>query len=587
MEDVKQKLIGDTKIPFKVILKRILKYFKANKWQAVLAIFLVVLSVGLDILVPLIYRDIVDKMNSNSLVLKVLIGSVLVYFTCFLTSQIFRFLETMVLQKIGNSVVYQMRMETFEHIEKMSLDQFEVMPVGSLVTRVCSYTSQLSDLFTNQLANLMRNILLMIGVFTTMIVLSPILALIVLGIEIIVIIGSIIFKNKLTTLSRIEKGHISDINTALSENLSGMKVVQLFNKEESAINDLKHKNSVYTKNRYKIMASFSCYRPFVIFCQYLGTALLFILSVKLGLTAGTIVSFAWYLEKFFEPMQQISDQVLHIERASTSAERLFNLLDVEPQVADKPNAKEISEFKGKIEFKDVWFSYDNKNWVLKGVSFVVNKGETAAFVGATGAGKTTIFSLLTKAYIPQKGQILIDDVDINDIKISSLRAGIGQMLQDVFLFSGSIRSNITLFDNKFNDTEINEACEKVNANFFIKKLQNGLDEKVVERGDNFSQGQKQLLSFARTIAHKPQILLLDEATANIDTETEVLIQDSLEKMSSLGTMLVVAHRLSTIQKADNIICLQNGEIIEMGTHKELLKNKNYYYKLYKLQFEQK
>lgn len=587
MEDVKQKLIGDTKIPFKVILKRILKYFKVNKWQAVLAIFLVVLSVGLDILVPLIYRDIVDKMNSNSLVLKVLIGSVLVYFTCFLTSQIFRFLETMVLQKIGNSVVYQMRMETFEHIEKMSLDQFEVMPVGSLVTRVCSYTSQLSDLFTNQLANLMRNILLMVGVFATMIVLSPILALIVLGIEIIVIIGSIIFKNKLTTLSRIEKGHLSDINTALSENLSGMKVVQLFNKEESAINDLKQKNSVYTKNRYKIMASFSCYRPFVIFCQYLGTALLFILSVKLGLTAGTIVSFAWYLEKFFEPMQQISDQVLHIERASTSAERLFNLLDVEPQVVDKPNAKEISEFKGKIEFKDVWFSYDNKNWVLKGVSFVVNKGETAAFVGATGAGKTTIFSLLTKAYVPQKGQILIDDVDINEIKISSLRAGIGQMLQDVFLFSGSIRSNITLFDNKFNDEEIDEACDKVNANFFIKKLPNGLDEKVVERGDNFSQGQKQLLSFARTIVHKPQILLLDEATANIDTETEVLIQDSLEKMSSLGTMLVVAHRLSTIQKADNIICLQNGEIVEMGTHKELLKNKNYYYKLYKLQFEQK
>lgn len=587
MEDFKQKLIGDVKIPFKVILKRTLKYFRSNKWQAFLAIFLVFLSVGLDILVPLIYRDIVDKLNSNNLILKVLIGGVLVYFTCFLLSQIFRFLETVVLQKIGNSVVYQMRMETFEHIEKMTLNQFEVMPVGSLVTRVCTYTSQLSDLFTNQLANLLRNILMIIGVFVVMVILSPKLALMVLGIALIVAVGSVIFKKRLTILSRLEKGYISDINTVLSENLSGMKVVQLFNKEENAIGQLKAKNRSYTKNRYKIMSTFSFYRPFVILCQYFGTALLFFFSASFSLTAGTVVAFAWFLEKFFEPMQQISDQVLHIERASMSAERLFNLMDVKPQIVDRESAREISSFKGKIEFKDVWFSYDNKNWVLKGVSFTINPGETAAFVGATGAGKTTIFSLLTKSYVPQKGQILIDGVDINEIKISSLRAGIGQMLQDVFLFSGDIRSNITLFDNKFSDEEVLSACEKVNANYFVNRLPNGLNEKVVERGENFSQGQRQLLSFARTIIHKPQILLLDEATANIDTETEVLIQDSLEKMSSLGTMLVVAHRLSTIQKANNIICLQNGEIVEMGTHKQLLKNKNYYYKLYQLQFKTK
>ena len=587
MEDTKQKLIGDVKIPFKVILKRTFAYFKSNKLMTALALFLILLSVGLDIAVPLIYQNIVDELNSNNLILKVLIGGVLVYFTCFLLSQIFRFLETVVLQKIGNSVVYQMRKETFEHIEKMSLDQFEVMPVGSLVTRVCTYTSQLSDLFTNQLCNLLRNILLIFGVFGVMCFLSLKLALMVLVIAIIVGIGSVIFKKKLTVLSRIEKGHISDINTMLSENLSGMKVVQLFNKEDSAIKLMKEKNRAYTKNRYKIMKTFTFYRPFVIFSQYIGTALLFFFSVSFALTPGTIVAFAWFLEKFFEPMQQISDQVLHIERASMSAERLFNLMDVKPQVIDKENAKEVNHFNGKIEFKNVWFSYDNKNWVLKDVSFVINPGQTAAFVGATGAGKTTIFSLLTKSYVPQKGQIFIDDIDINDIKISSLRAGIGQMLQDVFLFSGNIRSNITLFDGRFTDEEVLSACEKVNANYFIDKLPNKLDEKVVERGENFSQGQRQLLSFARTIVHKPQILLLDEATANIDTETEVLIQDSLEKMSSLGTMLVVAHRLSTIQKADNIICLQNGEIVEMGTHNQLLKNKNYYYKLYELQFKSK
>ena len=587
MEDIKQKLIGDVKLPFKVILKRILNYFKSNKFQAFLAIFLVILSVGLDILVPLIYRRIVDGLNSNSIVLKMLIGGVLIYFTCFLVSQILRFLQTIVLQRLGNSVVYQMRMDTFEHIEKMSLDQFEVMPVGSLVTRVCSYTSQLSDLFTNQLSNLLRNILMVIGVFTVMVIISWKLSLMVLVIAVFVAFGSVLFKRRLSRLSRIEKGQLSDINTVLSEHLSGMKVVQLFNKEEKAISTLRKKNRDYTSTKYKIMSTFSFYRPFVIFAQYIGTALLFFFSASFALSAGSVVVFAWFLEKFFEPMQQISDQVLHIERAAMSAERLFNLMDVKPQVIDKPNAKEIKKFNGKIEFKDVWFSYDNKNWVLKGVSFVINKGETAAFVGATGAGKTTIFSLLTKAYVPQKGQILIDDVDINDIKISSLRAGIGQMLQDVFLFSGSVKSNITLFDNSYSDDEILDACKKVNADQFILKLPNALEEQVVERGENLSQGQRQLMSFARTILHKPQILLLDEATANIDTETEVLIQDSLEKMSSLGTMLVVAHRLSTIQKADNIICLQNGEIVEMGTHKELLKNKGYYYKLYKLQFKNK
>ena len=260
-------------------------------------------------------------------------------------------------------------------------------------------------------------------------------------------------------------------------------------------------------------------------------------------------------------------------------------MDVQPKVVDKEDAKEIGHFKGKIEFKNVWFSYDDKNWVLKDVSFVVEPGQTFALVGATGAGKTTIFSLLTKAYKPQKGQILLDDVDINDIKVTSIRAAIGQMLQDVYLFSGTIKSNITLFDEKYSDEEINAACEYVNANYFIDKLPNKLDEKVVERGENFSQGQRQLLSFARTVLAKPQIMLLDEATANIDTETESIIQDSLNKMSSLGTMLVVAHRLSTIQKADQIICLQNGEVIERGTHNELLHNKNYYWRLYKLQFK--
>lgn len=585
MEDTKSKLIGDAKLPLSVVLKRTFRYLRPHKFLVALAILLIVISVSLDIIVPLIYRDIIDNLNSNNIVLKFFVGGVMVYFTCFLISQVLRFIETKILQKIGNTIVYDMRVEVFNHIEKMSLDQFEVMPVGSLTTRVCNYTSQLSDLFTNQLCNLIRNALTVLGVYGVMIYISPILALIVLGIAGIVIVFSYFFRKRIARLNRLEKGYLSDLNTVISEDLSGMKVIQLFNKEESARENFRQKNKKYRDNRFKIMSTFTFHRPFIFLAQYIGTALLFFLSAKLALTAGSVVVFAWFLEKFFSPIQEISDHLLHVERAITASERLFNLMDVQPKVVDKEDAKVIPHFDGKIEFRHVWFSYDNLNWVLKDVSFVVEKGQTCAFVGATGAGKTTIFSLLTKAYVPQKGQILIDDVDINDIKITSLRAAIGQMLQDVFLFSGSVKSNITLFDDKFSDEEIDEACKYVNADYFINKLPDKFDEKVVERGENLSQGQRQLLSFARTILHKPQILLLDEATANIDTETEAIIQDSLNKMSTLGTMLVVAHRLSTIQKADQIICLQHGEIVETGTHNELLRNKNYYWRLYKLQFK--
>lgn len=297
------------------------------------------------------------------------------------------------------------------------------------------------------------------------------------------------------------------------------------------------------------------------------------------------MAFYLYLSRFFNPIQNLSDQLNNLQKALSSSERLFNLLDVKPNVIDKPTDIVVDHFKGKIEFKNVWFAYSGENWILKNVSFIVNPGETCAFVGATGAGKTTILSLIVRNYEIQKGQILIDDIDISTIQVKSLRKAIGQMLQDVMLFSGSIKTNITLHDDSFTDEEVKDACEYVCADYFINKLDNGIHEEIIERGENLSQGQRQLLSFARTILHKPQILILDEATANIDTETEVIIQESLNKIKNIGTMLVVAHRLSTIQHSDQIIVLQNGEIIEKGNHQELLAKKGHYYKLYKLQFE--
>ena len=333
------------------------------------------------------------------------------------------------------------------------------------------------------------------------------------------------------------------------------------------------------------MLAFGIYRPFITLLYISSIAVTFWLGMEFGLDAGMIVAFYLYLSRFFNPIQNLADQLNNLQKAITASERLFNLLDVKPEIRDREDAVAVDKFEGKIEFKNVWFAYKGEDWILKDVSFVINPKETCAFVGATGAGKTTILSLIVRNYEIQKGQILIDGRDISTIDIHSLRKGIGQMLQDVFLFSGTVRSNITLNDESFTDEEIEAACKYVNADTFISSQEHGLDEEVIERGENFSQGQRQLLSFARTVLHKPQILILDEATANIDTETEVVIQKSLENIRNIGTMLVVAHRLSTIQHADQIIVLQNGRIIEKGTHQQLLKNKGYYHKLYELQFE--
>jgi len=294
-----------------------------------------------------------------------------------------------------------------------------------------------------------------------------------------------------------------------------------------------------------------------------------------------------YASKFFNPIQTLAEQFDMLQKSFASAEKIFTILDMAHQVVDEPDAVELDAVRGEIEFRDVWFAYKPGEWVLQGVSFHVQPGQTVAFVGSTGSGKTTILSLICRNYEIQKGQILIDGIDIKKIKISSLRKHFGQMLQDVFLFAGDIRSNIVLREEHISDAEVMEACRYVNADHFINKLEHGLDEVVRERGNNFSAGQRQLLSFARTIIHKPSVIILDEATANIDTETEVLIQDSLEKMKNIGTMLIVAHRLSTIQHADNIIVLSHGKIVEQGDHQELLRQKGRYYQLYTLQFEKK
>ena len=343
-------------------------------------------------------------------------------------------------------------------------------------------------------------------------------------------------------------------------------------------------NNELKKNRMAVTKVFAIYRPLMNFLFYLAIASTFMFGVILGLSSSEIVSFYFLLSRFFNPVQELADKLNDLQRSLTALEKLFVLLDINPEVLDEEDAIEIDHFEGKIEFRNVYFAYENDDYILKNVSFIVNPKESVAFVGATGAGKTTILSLIVRNYEINSGEILIDDINIKHIKIKSLRKAIGQMLQDVFLFSGTIKENITLNDESFSDEEIKKVADYVNASYFIEKLPKKYEEVVIERGENFSSGERQLLSFARTVLAKPQILILDEATANIDTETESIIQQSLEKIKSIGTMLIVAHRLSTIQHCDKIFVLQDGKIIESGSHQDLLKNKGYYYKLYELQF---
>ena len=583
----KDKLFGDVHIPLPIMFRRLFKYLKPEILRFVLSFLLILLTVAIDIYIPLIIPQIIAEIRSVSPALKFIIGLSVGYLLLGIFNQLILYFESMILQRAGQNIIYNLRMEVFSHIEKMSINQFNTMPVGSLVTRVANYTSSLSDLFTNTLVNILRNVLTAIGVYIYMWVLSWQLSLILLGFVVVIFAASMIFSKNVHKLFKKERAIISDLNTFINENVSGMKIIQIFNQEIRKEKEFLDKNETLRKCKYSVTIAFGLYRPFISLLNVAAIAVIFIMGVKLSLGLEGILAFYLLISKFFNPIQHLADQLNHITRAVTASERLFNLLDVEPEVMDSPNAREIDSFKGKIEFRNVWFAYEEENWILKNVSFVVEPKQTVAFVGATGAGKTTILSLIVRNFEIQSGQILIDDIDIKDIKIESLRKAIGQMLQDVFLFSGNIRNNITLHDDSYTDEQIKEVCDYVNASSFIDLLPKGLDEEVVEKGENFSTGQRQLLSFARTVLHKPQILILDEATANIDTETEVIIQESLDKIKNIGTMLVVAHRLSTIQHADNIIVLQHGEVIESGNHQKLLKQKGHYYKLYQLQFENK
>ena len=589
----KQNEDDDRHMSDKELVMRLLRYAKPYWKSFVLVLFIMMVSIVYDIVSPLIVGDI-QNLVKDDFELNDLFIRVAVYAGILIVSMVCTYLQAMILQKIGQKILSNLRMDIFTHIEKLSHEQLNKIPVGKLVTRVTNDTNSISMMFTNVLVTMVKNAMVIVAVLGSMLMLNYALTLMVLCFVPFVVLFTVIFRKFSRRAHRKVNDARTDINTYLSENLSGIKITQIFNREEQKMQDFLERSDKLKKARINQMFVFGIFRPMVymlnistIMClMYFGAKGEIQDTIVFGQTINSaiVVSFYMYISKFYNPIQTLAEQFDVLQRSFAAAEKIFTIMDMVPEIVDEPDAIELDEIRGEIEFRDVWFAYKPGEWVLKGVSFHVEPRQTVAFVGSTGSGKTTILSLMVRNYDIQKGQILIDGIDIKKIKIASLRKHFGQMLQDVFLFSGDIRSNILLREEGISDEEVMEACRYVNADSFINKLEAGLDDVVQERGNNFSAGQRQLLSFARTIIHKPAVMILDEATANIDTETELLIQDSLEKMKNIGTMLIVAHRLSTIQHSDNIILLSKGEIVEQGNHQELLAKKGQYYHLYTLQF---
>ena len=494
--------------------------------------------------------------------------------------------DTWLLQKMGQQIVYKLREETFTHIHSLSLSFFNITPVGKLVTRVSNDTEAVNELFSTILVKLFKNVVKIIGYAVVMLSINVKMAGISFLLLPLVAILTFVFRHLSRKAYQITRNKITELNTFLSEHISGMKLIQIFAREKEKYSEFEGKSMELYRANFREIMTFAIFRPSI----YLVSVIAMILVIRTGslsvlngsLSLGTLFVFITYISSFFEPIQELSEQLGTLQSSIASAEKIFSVLDVKPEIVSPADPAPVNIL-GEIEFRHVWFAYEEENYILKDVSFVIHPGEKAAFVGATGAGKSTILNLIGRYFDIQKGQILIDGIDIHEIDLDVLRGAIGQVQQDVFIFTGDIKSNISLNNEAISPDDIRRAAKIVNADPFIQKLPHGYDEPVTERGSTLSAGQRQLLSFARTLAYDPKILVLDEATANIDTETETLITQALARLMDGRTTIMVAHRLSTIQHADKIIVMHHGEIKESGTHQELLVKDGLYKKLYELQ----
>lgn len=569
-------------------LLRLLSYAKPYAFWVALALILVLALTWFDLYRPILIGDAINLFEADG-DYDVIVNTAIKYSIVLALGFVFNIAQTWILQKTGQNIILQVRRELYLHIQSLSSRYFDLTPVGKLVTRVSNDVEALNEMYSDILVKLFRNIIKIIGLAAVMLVYDYKLALFSFILIPIVILLTVFFRRMARKIYRIYRTRLTDLNTFLSEHLSGMRIIQIFGREERKYEEFHDKNKKLYKAFYNEMLIFAVFRPLM----YILSVLSLMIVLWVGsrevfatvISVGTLYIFSNYIQSFFDPIQELAEQFSTLQSSIASAEKIFTIMDEEFSIEEVDNPVVLPEIKGRIEFDHVWFAYDDENYVLRDVSFVIEPGQKAAFVGATGAGKSSILNLIGRYYDIQKGHIYIDGVDIKELSKKQLRSAIGQMQQDVFIFEGDIEYNIRLHDEDITDEDVKKAAEYVNASRFIEKLPGAYKEPVTERGATFSAGERQLLSFARTLAHKPSILVMDEATANIDTETEILIQEALEKLMEGRTTIMVAHRLSTIQHADCIMVMHKGKIREQGTHQELLAQDGIYKKLYELQMQ--
>lgn len=565
---------------------RLIAYMKPYAHWVIFALLLVLGLTDFDLYRPMLVGDAIDTFGANG-DYDVIIATAIKYAVVLALSFAFNIAQTWILQKTGQNIILQMRKDLYRHIQSLGSRYFDITPVGKLVTRVTNDVEALNEMYSGILVQLFRNIVKIVGLAGVMLVLDVRLAAISFVLMPLVIGLTVLCQKIARNIYRLYRTRLTDINTFLSEHLSGMKIIQIFGRQERKFEEFHDKNSKLYKAFYREMLMYAVFRPLI----YILSILSLMIVLWFGsrnvfdeiISVGTLYIFSNYIRSFFDPIQELAEQFSTLQSSIASAEKIFTVMDEDEFIPEVENPKQPDKITGKIEFDHVWFAYDGENYVLKDVSFVINPGEKVAFVGATGAGKSSILNLIGRYYDIQKGHIYIDGIDIRQLSKKQLRSAIGQMQQDVFIFEGDVAYNIRLNDDAITDAQVKAAAEYVNASHFIEKLPQGYHEPVTERGATFSAGERQLLSFARTLAHNPSILVMDEATANIDTETEILIQEALEKLMVGRTTIMVAHRLSTIQHADCIMVMHKGRICERGTHRELLEQDGIYRKLYELQ----
>ena len=569
-------------------LLRLLSYAKPYAFWVALALILVLVLTWFDLYRPILIGDAINLFEADG-DYDVIVNTAVKYSIVLALGFVFNRAQTWILQKTGQNIIIQVRRELYLHIQSLSSRYFDLTPVGKLVTRVSNDVEALNEMYSDILVKLFRNIIKIIGLAAVMLIYDYKLALLSFILLPIVILLTVFFRRMARKIYRIYRTRLTDLNTFLSEHLSGMRIIQIFGREERKYEEFHDKNKKLYKAFYNEMLIFAVFRPLMYILSVLSLMIVLWVGSREVFTTvisvGTLYIFSNYIQSFFDPIQELAEQFSTLQSSIASAEKIFTIMDEDFSIEEVENPVVLPEIKGRIEFDHVWFAYDDENYVLRDVSFVIEPGQKAAFVGATGAGKSSILNLIGRYYDIQKGHIYIDGVDIKKLSKKQLRSAIGQMQQDVFIFEGDIEYNIRLHDEDITDEDVKKAAEYVNASRFIEKLPGAYKEPVTERGATFSAGERQLLSFARTLAHKPSILVMDEATANIDTETEILIQEALEKLMEGRTTIMVAHRLSTIQHADCIMVMHKGKIREQGTHQELLAQDGIYKKLYELQMQ--